>query len=67
MKERGRRTDEVLDAVKLLLTGENVSFKGQFWQFEDVTIVPGPRSTSRCGWPGALASPTPSRRTSLTW
>ena len=42
MRERGRRTDEVLDAVKLLLTEENVSFQGQFWQFEDVTIEPRP-------------------------
>ena len=42
MKERGRRTDEVLDAVKLLLTGENVSFQGRYWQFEDVTIEPRP-------------------------
>jgi len=42
IKERGRRTDEVLDAVKLLLTQKNVSFQGQFWQFEDVTIEPRP-------------------------
>ena len=42
MKERGRRTDEVLDAVKLLLTQENVSFEGRYWQFEDVTIEPRP-------------------------
>ena len=42
VKERGRRTDEILDAVKLLLTEKNVSFHGQFWQFEDVTIEPRP-------------------------
>ena len=44
MRERGRRTDEILDAVKLLLTEENVSFSGQFFQFEDVTIEPRPET-----------------------
>jgi probable F420-dependent oxidoreductase len=42
MRERGRRTDEMLDAVKLLLTEEDVSFDGQFYQFENVTIEPRP-------------------------
>ena len=44
MSERGRRTDEILDAVKLLLTEENVSFNGEFYQFEDVTIEPRPET-----------------------
>ena len=42
LRERGRRTDEILDAVKLLLTEKNVSFKGEFFQFDDVTIDPMP-------------------------
>ena len=42
IRERGRRTDEILDAVKLLLTEKNVSFKGEFFQFDDVTIDPMP-------------------------
>lgn len=42
MKERGRRTDEVLDALKFLLTKKNVSFDGQFFKFKDVTIDPMP-------------------------
>lgn len=42
MKERGRRTDEVLEAVRLLLTQKNVSFQGRFYKFENVTIDPLP-------------------------
>ena len=42
MRERGRRTDEILDALKLLLTQDNVSFQGKFFQFDNVTIEPRP-------------------------
>jgi probable F420-dependent oxidoreductase len=40
--ERGRRSDEVLDAVRALLTTEHVSFEGEFYRFHDVTIDPRP-------------------------
>ena len=58
MRERGRRTDEILDAVKLLLTEENVSFNGEFYQFEDVTIEPRPvpAHAARLGFASQLAS-----------
>lgn len=39
---RGRRTDEVLDAVRKLLAGEPVTFEGEFFSFEDVHIEPSP-------------------------
>ena len=42
MRERGRRTDEMLDALKLLLTEEDVSFDGEFYRFDNVTIDPRP-------------------------
>ena len=42
LRERGRRTDEILDACKLLLTEKHVSFKGEFFEFDDVTIDPMP-------------------------
>lgn len=42
IKERGQRTDEILDALKLLLTQRNVSFEGKFFKFKDVTIDPRP-------------------------
>ena len=40
ISERGKRTDERLDAVRLLLTTPNASFEGQFYNFTDVSIEP---------------------------
>jgi alkanesulfonate monooxygenase len=42
IEERGRRTDEIIDAVKLLLTRPNSSYRGRYYQFNDVTIDPRP-------------------------
>src|ERR671936_2334720 len=38
IEERGRRTDEILEAVTLLLTKPRASYKGRYYQFQDVTI-----------------------------
>jgi len=38
--ERGERTDEILDAVRRLLTEREVTFKGRHYQFENLTIEP---------------------------
>jgi probable F420-dependent oxidoreductase len=40
--ERGARTDEVLAAVRRLLTEDSVTFEGKFYRFRDVTIEPRP-------------------------
>ncbi|HUO46178.1 MAG TPA: TIGR03619 family F420-dependent LLM class oxidoreductase [Acidimicrobiia bacterium] len=40
LKERGKRTDEALELIRLLLTEEEVTFEGRFWQVEDLTIYP---------------------------
>jgi probable F420-dependent oxidoreductase len=40
LKERGRRTDEALHLIRLLLTEENVTYSGVFWQVENLTIYP---------------------------
>lgn len=40
LRERGKRTDEALRIIRLLLTEERVSFRGDFWQIDDVTIYP---------------------------
>lgn len=42
ISERGKRTDELLAAVRLLLTTPNASFEGRFYKFDDVTIEPRP-------------------------
>jgi alkanesulfonate monooxygenase SsuD/methylene tetrahydromethanopterin reductase-like flavin-dependent oxidoreductase (luciferase family) len=40
LAERGRRTDEILRAVRRLLTEDHVTFEGEFYRFDDVTIEP---------------------------
>jgi probable F420-dependent oxidoreductase len=42
--ERGRRTDEVLEATIGLLSGPHVSFDGRHYRLHDVTVEPHPRS-----------------------
>jgi alkanesulfonate monooxygenase SsuD/methylene tetrahydromethanopterin reductase-like flavin-dependent oxidoreductase (luciferase family) len=42
IEERGKRTDELIEAVLLLLSKPNASFHGRYYHFEDVTIDPRP-------------------------
>jgi alkanesulfonate monooxygenase SsuD/methylene tetrahydromethanopterin reductase-like flavin-dependent oxidoreductase (luciferase family) len=42
VSERGRRTDEMIEALQVLLTQERASYHGKYYQFEDITIVPRP-------------------------
>ena len=45
VKERGKRTTEYLDIVKRLLTEKKVTYKGEFFEFKDISIEPLP---TRC-------------------
>ena len=38
IEERGKRTDELIEAVLLLLSRPNVTFHGRYYRFDDVTI-----------------------------
>ncbi|MEM7095982.1 MAG: LLM class flavin-dependent oxidoreductase [Actinomycetota bacterium] len=42
VRERGRRTDEALEIIDLLLREKNVSFDGRYTSLEDITISPSP-------------------------
>jgi alkanesulfonate monooxygenase SsuD/methylene tetrahydromethanopterin reductase-like flavin-dependent oxidoreductase (luciferase family) len=42
VRERGARTDEIMAAVRRLLTEDDVTFEGRFYRFEGVTIEPRP-------------------------
>ncbi len=42
MRERGRRFDESVRLLKVLLSEENASFDGRFWKLDGVTITPRP-------------------------
>ena len=39
---RGKRTDEMIDVMKKLWTEEHVSHHGEFFDFDDVTLLPFP-------------------------
>ncbi|MER6815342.1 LLM class flavin-dependent oxidoreductase [Spirillospora sp. NPDC000708] len=39
---RGRRLEESIEAMRLLWTGESVSFAGEHFAFEDVSVAPPP-------------------------
>jgi len=59
IRERGRRTDEVLEALKLLLTQRNVTFDGEFYKFRDVTIDPLPPKFPKVWVAGGSRVPDP--------
>ena len=41
-RERGRRMNEMLEAITALWAGDHVTYGGQFYQFEDLSIDPKP-------------------------
>ncbi|NJD27756.1 MAG: TIGR03619 family F420-dependent LLM class oxidoreductase [Chloroflexi bacterium] len=41
-KERGRRTTEMLEAITALWAGDDVSFEGQHYRFEGLSLEPKP-------------------------
>ncbi|MBI3745056.1 MAG: TIGR03619 family F420-dependent LLM class oxidoreductase [Chloroflexi bacterium] len=41
-RERGRRMNEMLEAITALWSGDNVTYEGQFYRFRDLTILPKP-------------------------
>jgi probable F420-dependent oxidoreductase len=41
-KERGRRTDEALAIMRRCWTEDEVTYTGEFWQLEQVTVLPKP-------------------------
>ena len=41
-KTRGKRTDESLEIVQRLLSGETFDYSGEFFQFEQARIIPVP-------------------------
>jgi probable F420-dependent oxidoreductase len=41
-QQRGRRMDEMLEAVTALWTGSNITYQGKYYQFKNLTIDPKP-------------------------
>jgi alkanesulfonate monooxygenase len=59
IEERGRRTDEILDALTLLLSRPNASYRGRHYQFDDVTIDPRPAALPEIWVSGGSRVPDP--------
>jgi len=57
--ERGRRTDEIIEAVRLLLTQPNATYRGRYYQFTDVTIDPRPPQMPEMWVSGGSRVPDP--------
>src|SRR5258705_6298848 len=51
-RERGRRTDEAIHVIRLLWTQDEVSFQGEFYKLDRVTIFPKPWQTLPPIWIG---------------
>ncbi|HXZ84406.1 MAG TPA: TIGR03619 family F420-dependent LLM class oxidoreductase, partial [Myxococcota bacterium] len=60
--ERGRRADEVLEIARRLWSEESVTFHGEFYRYEGVTIAPRPIQQPLPLWIGG-SSPAAIRRT----
>jgi alkanesulfonate monooxygenase SsuD/methylene tetrahydromethanopterin reductase-like flavin-dependent oxidoreductase (luciferase family) len=59
VSERGGRTDEILTAVRRLLTEENVTFEGRYYQFRELTIEPRPPKLPEIWVSGGSRLPDP--------
>src|SRR5450631_3890784 len=63
--ERGRRTDEAIDLIRRLWTGEPVTHPGPFYAMEDVAILPPPRQPG--GPPIVVAGRQPAAMRRAAW
>jgi alkanesulfonate monooxygenase SsuD/methylene tetrahydromethanopterin reductase-like flavin-dependent oxidoreductase (luciferase family) len=59
IQERGRRTDEMIEALTRLLSEPNASFHGRYYQFDDITIDPRPPRMPRLWASGGSRVPDP--------
>jgi probable F420-dependent oxidoreductase len=58
LNERGRRTDEVLEIVSRLLTGEVLSWDSEFYRFDEVEVEPALPQPQPI-WYGGGSKPSP--------
>ena len=59
IEERGKRTDEILEAVTLLLSRPHASYQGRYYRFQDVTIEPRPAKLPEIWVSGGSRVPDP--------
>ena len=64
-KERGRRTDEAIRVMRLLWTEDEVSYQGEFFKLDRVTIFPKPWQTPPPIWIGGKSEAAQKRAARL--
>lgn len=52
VKERARRTDEAIKIMRAVWSGEPVTYQGQFWQLDGITVRPAPKQNPMPLWIG---------------
>jgi len=63
-RTRGKRTDEMLEILRLLWTGERVSYEGKHYQFEALEMNPAPSEYIPI-WVGGISDPAMKRAARL--
>ncbi|MEQ9462981.1 MAG: LLM class F420-dependent oxidoreductase [Haliea sp.] len=63
-RTRGKRTDEMLEIMRLLWTGEMVEYHGEFYQFERLEMNPAPSERIPI-WIGGISDPAMRRAARL--
>src|SRR3984957_10006426 len=58
-EQRAGRTEETIDLLRRLWTGERVTFHGRYFDITDVAIAPTPRPPGPPLWLGSLPPPPP--------
>jgi probable F420-dependent oxidoreductase len=64
-KERGRRTDEAIKVMRLLWTEDEVSYQGEFFRLDRVTIFPKPWQNPLPIWIGGKSEAAQKRTARL--
>jgi probable F420-dependent oxidoreductase len=64
-KERGRRTDEAIRIMRLLWTEDEVSYQGEFFKLDRVTVFPKPWQTPPPIWIGGKSEAAQKRTARL--
>src|SRR5438094_3391521 len=52
VKERGRRTDEALAIMRRCWSEDEVTFEGEFWRLDKITVLPKPVQQPMPAWIG---------------
>lgn len=63
-KTRGKRTDEMLEILRLLWTGEMVNYQGEHYQFDNLEMNPAPSEYIPI-WVGGISKPAMRRAARL--